>query len=294
MAARNARYTAWSLRGDGAFAARPHLVPSGKEYRLDEAMRRRVLFAHLNLALDAYPSFSAGIWAMDLILCRNVLIYFDADTVRRTAQRLFASLADGGWLITASSDPPLWEHAPFEVVADANGLFYRRPMAPAVDFPAPVQLDAPDLAPPSAETAAIPVAESGDAIEDAVHEVRELARRDAGAALAVCDAALKRYPLAAALHVARAALLLDVDRGPEAEQALKRAIYLDRGLAIAHFMLAAALRRKGDLAGARRGYRNARDLCAGRPMDEPAQWADGETSGRLAEIAAAELALLQR
>ncbi len=124
--ARLAIFSAWSLRGESPLAARAYLTQVGKEYRLDEKIRQRVNFAHLNLALDAYPSFAAGIWGMDLILCRNVLIYFDGDTVRRTAQRLHATLADGGWLITASSDPPLWEHAPFEVVADANGLFYRR------------------------------------------------------------------------------------------------------------------------------------------------------------------------
>ena len=52
-----------------------------------------------------------GTWGLDLVLCRNVLIYFDRDTVRAVAQRLYSSLAEGGWLITASSDPPLGDAA---------------------------------------------------------------------------------------------------------------------------------------------------------------------------------------
>ena len=63
---------------------------------------------------------------MDLILCRNVLIYFDQDTIRAVACRLFDALAPGGWLFTASSDPPLFGDAPFESVVTPGGVFYRR------------------------------------------------------------------------------------------------------------------------------------------------------------------------
>src|SRR5207237_1001450 len=34
-------------------------------------------------------------------------------------------LAEGGWLLTASADPPLWDHAPFEVTATPEGILYR-------------------------------------------------------------------------------------------------------------------------------------------------------------------------
>src|SRR5262249_24020188 len=43
------------------------------------------------------------------------------------ARRLFESLSPGGWLITASSDPPLGARAPFETVTAEAGVFYRRP-----------------------------------------------------------------------------------------------------------------------------------------------------------------------
>ena len=54
-------------------------------------LRRRVHFAAVNLARDSYAA--AGTFSMDLILCRNVLIYFDPDTIARVAQYL--ALADG-------------------------------------------------------------------------------------------------------------------------------------------------------------------------------------------------------
>ncbi|HEX8202406.1 MAG TPA: protein-glutamate O-methyltransferase CheR, partial [Isosphaeraceae bacterium] len=115
----------WSLRGDGAALARPYLSPEGPgRFRLAEAARRLVTFEHLNLALDVYPSLATGTLGMDLILCRNVLIYFDRETVAAVARRLFAALADGGWLVTASSDPPLAGLAPFQTVVTERGIYY--------------------------------------------------------------------------------------------------------------------------------------------------------------------------
>src|SRR5690606_14144332 len=70
-----------------------------------------------------YPSLTSG---TDLILCRNVLIYFDRETVRRVAERLLRCLAPGGWLIAGPSDPLLSELARFETVTKSHGLVYRR------------------------------------------------------------------------------------------------------------------------------------------------------------------------
>ena len=67
---------------------------------------------------------------MDLILCRNVLIYFGRETAGRIAARLFDCLAEGGVLLTAGADPLLAEYAPFEVEVTRVGLVYRRPTGP--------------------------------------------------------------------------------------------------------------------------------------------------------------------
>ncbi|MBI2805979.1 MAG: hypothetical protein HYX68_13445 [Planctomycetes bacterium] len=326
--ARHGLYSAWSLRGDGACAAFPALTPVGKNYRLDENTRRRAQFSALNLALDVYPSFATGIWGMDLILCRNVLIYFDKETVRRTAQRLYQSLTVGGWLIAASADPPLWDHAPFEVIADLDGLFYRKPggetVRPVKTTPALAveEVRRAAVSEPEATDAAVPrlmvparaeggldsarlalrdgvdtgsvqgSVDSEDGAEAAARQVRVLANLDPAAARTLCAQATGQFPLSAELHFLNAMLWFDRGRNDEAANAMRRVLYLDRTLAIAHFTLGAILRQRGDAAGACRAYRNARNLCGCRPADEPVPFGEGETAGRLAEIAAAELALL--
>ena len=87
-------------------------------------------FEYLNLALDLYPSIATGTRNLDLILCRNVLIYFGRETVKAVARRLFDSLAEGGWLLLAAGDPIIDDYAPFETIVTEKGVAYRRPLAP--------------------------------------------------------------------------------------------------------------------------------------------------------------------
>ncbi len=121
-------------------------------YTIVPKLRPLVSFEYLNLAEDTYPSFATNTVGMDLILCRNVLIYFDQQTITRVAQRLFQSLSPGGWLIAGASDPPLHRYAPFEVNSTAVGRVYVRPArqpAPAVTRP-PTKFEVPDRpAPPT-------------------------------------------------------------------------------------------------------------------------------------------------
>ncbi|WP_182870702.1 CheR family methyltransferase [Rhodopirellula sp. JC639] len=124
--ARRAEFRPWSFRGQASDVVRSFASVSGDHYRLNERITRRVRFQRLNLAANTYPSPASGTRDMDLILCRNVLIYFGSETVGEISRRLYQCLAPGGWLITASGDPQLAGHADFEVVSSDQGVFYRR------------------------------------------------------------------------------------------------------------------------------------------------------------------------
>ena len=268
------------------------MIPQGKVFVVDEGIRRSVNFAYLNLALDVYPSFATGTWGMDLVLCRNVLIYFDAQTVRAVARRLYESLAPGGWLLTASSDPPLGEAAPFAPIVTDVGVFYRRNHDRGADTP-----PSPAIAPAVSEArgdvapAVDPTLDPTDDADTAAQQVRLLANTDAAAAERACANAVRRHPLSAELHYLRAVLLLELGRAEEAAQPARRVIYLDRSLAVGHLILGAILWRCGDI-GALGAAIAMRDLCAARPPDETVPLSDGEHAGRLAGAAAAQLAIL--
>jgi chemotaxis protein methyltransferase CheR len=122
-------YARWSLRGVPDDVRDRYFAPRGRYYELDERIRRTVDFRYLNLAEDRFPSLSVGIWGMDLIFCRNVLIYFDRATVQRVARRLIDSLSQDGWLVLGASDPSLRELVDCDVIVTDAGLVYKRPGA---------------------------------------------------------------------------------------------------------------------------------------------------------------------
>jgi chemotaxis protein methyltransferase CheR len=128
--ARRGRYGRWSLRGVPDDVVSTHFEPLSGEYSLRPGVRRLVEFRYLNLVADTYPSLATGVCGLDLILCRNVFIYFDEESTRRVASRLLDSLAPGGWLLMGASDPPLSGLVSCDVVVTPAGLAYRRPGGP--------------------------------------------------------------------------------------------------------------------------------------------------------------------
>ena len=315
--AREGIYRPWSLRGTAEHVVRHSFVPSSTRWRIADRYRARVTFAVHNLAQSVYPFMPLGIWGMDMILCRNVFIYLDRESVTRVARGLADSLADGGWLITGPSDPPLDGVISLETVITDRGLVYRKRDARLIDSDAVVDavvrgdLRSGVLPPAAGEPTEASVYEAfaraphehvlrvtddvADEATTTVLRVRATANaRGPGEALTEVARQIERYPLSAELHLLRALLLIDLKRDADAVQALRRVLYLDRTLIIASVLLASALRRQRRLADARRAYRNARDLAKARPAHEALALGDGARAGMIAELADAEMVRLDR
>jgi chemotaxis protein methyltransferase CheR len=222
VAAKRARYTAWSMRGVGQPVIDRHFERHGKQFLVRAEIRKGVEFRVLNLASAEYPSLASGIEKMDVIFCRNVLIYFDLTTVAEIAARLIASLAPGGWLFLGASDPPIAEFVPCEVVLTGAGLAYRPPRTTtgerrhvfsdavsAWSSPAAVDTSVPDpfIAPPATESAflanSVAIA-SADRPAPAGEEAEE---HDS------CEDAYDQADYGVAARLARAA----IDRGDDTE-----------------------------------------------------------------------------
>jgi chemotaxis protein methyltransferase CheR len=75
-----------------------------QEHVLKERVRKLVQFDYLNLAEDLYPSAKTNTEEMDIIFCRNVLIYFTQQKCKFIADRLSDCLVPGGLLVTSASD----------------------------------------------------------------------------------------------------------------------------------------------------------------------------------------------
>jgi chemotaxis protein methyltransferase CheR len=217
-AARRGRYTRWALRGVSAERIERWFAHGSARYDLDQSIRDMVEFRPLNLVADDYSTPERGADGFDLVLCRNVMIYFEMETVVHIARGLLDSLAPDGWLVLGASDPLLVHLVPCEAVVTASGIAYRRagrthPTVSAAAMPAldravdaPVEHKAPthsaDGGPSLASELAIrPVAPElppvGDDMPEASQVAHAVGDHDATQAYARAD-----YPAAEALALA--------------------------------------------------------------------------------------------
>ncbi|MDB4893505.1 MAG: methyltransferase, CheR-type [Gemmatimonadetes bacterium] len=145
-AARRGRYTRWALRGVSEERVAKWFRRNGNYFDLEPSVRDSVEFRALNLMHDDYPCAQPGVAPYDVILCRNVMIYFDLPTVARIAKGLLDSLAPDGWLLLGASDPPLAHLVACEAVMTPAGVYYRRSDAarrPTPVFQWPAQVEKP-------------------------------------------------------------------------------------------------------------------------------------------------------
>ena len=94
-------YKEWSFRNTPRKAKESYFISKGGRYAILPHLKKLVTFSYLNLAEDVYPSLVNSTNGMDIIFCRNVLMYFAPEQAVRVIKNLYHSLVDGGWLIVS-------------------------------------------------------------------------------------------------------------------------------------------------------------------------------------------------
>jgi len=101
--AREGRYRALHLnRGLSEELRQRYFIEDGRQWRISERLRRLTRFEPLNLCKDRYP-----LQRFDVILLRNVLIYFDNPTQQAVLSKLHACLAPDGALFLGGAEAAL-------------------------------------------------------------------------------------------------------------------------------------------------------------------------------------------
>lgn len=293
--AREGVYRAWSFRGAPDWLRPAYFRPvDGERVEIRGDIRRSVRFQRLNLAGDVYPSAENGTAAVDLILCRNVLMYFAPEQLGRAVRRLAACLVEGGWLVVGGAETGHVE-AP-ELASMRFGdltVFVKtaaRPRAAAA-APAPGPGDSAAPSPPAPVEGPVvrrlPPAPRREEPTPSLDDARRRASSgDRAAALAVCERLLGADRMNAAAHFLRASILLEQGQPAEADAALRRVLYLEPDFAAAHLALAQTARAAGRAAAADRHLRTALRLVTAMQPDAVVPETDGMTAGRMAETLA--------
>jgi chemotaxis protein methyltransferase CheR len=128
--ARKASYSDWSFRQvDPAIRDRyfkHRISPADRPWRLDPKIANLVTFHPLNLSQTSYPNSDLDLVDLDLILCRNVFIYLDGQTIRDILDRMAKTLNLTGYLLTAHAELQHQDTRSFKAQLCPQSVIYQR------------------------------------------------------------------------------------------------------------------------------------------------------------------------
>ena len=119
-------YTQWSFRETESFLKNKYFTPVGKNWCIRPEIKKMVTFSYLNLCQNSYPSSLTNTTEMDVVFCRNVLMYFTPGVIHEVSHRLYNSLITDGWLITSQVELNDEYFSAFERVQYKQYIFYRK------------------------------------------------------------------------------------------------------------------------------------------------------------------------
>ncbi len=289
-------YTSWSFRNPPPNLLDHYFSKTGRNgYQLIRSIMEQVRFLKINLLAENYPAPLDRPGGVDLIFCRNVLMYFDAACRARIVARLARVLAPGGWLIVSPSETAVIAHPELRLCQWRGNHYFRQgaaaPVSPpptprvtagTANFPpSPSLVARPRIKPrPTTSAPPAPTREPGDSSALAT---RAKAHADGGE-LALAEEcyrqALAGDKLNPLLYFHLAMILLAQDRREEAANFFKKTLFLEPGFLLAHFQLACILPNREE---AKKYGKSALALADRLPPEEQVPHSEGITVGLLRE-----------
>ena len=315
-------YRDWSFRDAPSWLGEKYFIPAEDGgFEISPSLRGMVDFRTLNLAEDTYPSLFSNTNAMDLVFCRNVLMYFSPQVMKKVVERLSRSLTAGGWLVVSPTEIPQVQSAPFSVVMLSGVHLLRKEEAPEAQSMAPSdeRLELPAsrpeapcvdqaVSPPPAFSFAERLEGAADLYgrglyEEAVEALRGILSiaPEEGDVLALlarsyanlgrlslarewCEKAIRADRLNPSRHFLLATILEEQGDPQGAQRSLRQALYADPNFVLAHFSLGHSLFRLGKKREGERHLCIALSLMQEQQREETLPESDGTTVGRLREM----------
>jgi chemotaxis protein methyltransferase CheR len=138
-------YGEWSFRETPGWVRENFFTKTKKELRVREDIRNMVTFSYHNINEDPFPSFSNNTNAMDIIFCRNVLMYFSQKRARDVIHNFYRCLGEDGWLIVSAVEASQVLFSEFRTMNFPGLTLYRKTetieKAPPVNIlPSPIEI----------------------------------------------------------------------------------------------------------------------------------------------------------
>jgi chemotaxis protein methyltransferase CheR len=134
-------YGPWAMRVIDKRYLDRYFSTIGKSYLIRDEVKSLVDFSHVNLLTDDFPTPAGEFRDIDIVFCRNVMIYFSLATTRKVVEKIAATLAPGGCLFLGHAETLSQISSRFDRHSLAGGFYYRvkqeRVVTPHCETPDP-------------------------------------------------------------------------------------------------------------------------------------------------------------
>ncbi|MBM4145739.1 MAG: protein-glutamate O-methyltransferase CheR [Nitrospira sp.] len=124
QAARSGIYRKNSFRATEPYFLRKYFREEDNISRISDNVKQYVNFSHLNL-LDPFKVKLVG--TVDVVFCRNVLIYFDYPSRKKVIEMFYERLADGGYLLLGHAESLINISTAFSLRHFKYDMVYQKP-----------------------------------------------------------------------------------------------------------------------------------------------------------------------
>lgn len=125
QAARSGIYRKNSFRTIEPYFLRKYFREEDNLYRISDNVKQYVNFSHLNL-LDPFKVKLVG--TVDVIFCRNVLIYFDYPSRKKVIDMFYERLSEGGYLLLGHAESLINISTAFSLRHFKYDMVYQKPV----------------------------------------------------------------------------------------------------------------------------------------------------------------------
>ncbi len=325
--AMNGIYTEWSMRCIPNYYKDRYFTVKNNDYLLSNEIKSKARFIYLNLNENCYPSFYNGTNAQDFILCRNVLIYFNSNSIADIMNKFNASLIDGAYLLLGASDPfnainmnPRFSyHQGFILKKEPLTIFKDQKISPHLSIPIETIPTKTTTTMKSAPVKSSPIESFQDQVLKLLNQfnwievinlidTQDVSRMQSAFSLSAkatalanlgklsdaiesCEKSLALDPTNKFTYLTYALVLSELNKMKEAEQALRKTLFLDPKFVVAHFQLGLLLLRNKKNEAGIKSLRNALFISCAEEPNKTVPAANGMTYSRLNDILKHEIEL---
>jgi chemotaxis protein methyltransferase CheR len=287
-----------------------------------------VSFAWLNLAEPVFPAAATNTLDLDIIFCRNVMIYFSGDVITGVTNRFFQSLVKGGILIVSPADmtphisdkfsrtlfqgytiyqkiPEKEKNIHDHVPSGTDFLYLTELFSPVQDirsdihagestgFPSGISQNINFELPANnleVKPVFFPETEKQESLRNLLSEAKRMANQGKHEEAArLCSDILKRDKSDYQVYYLLATIWMEMGMTEESIGALNKVIYLEKDFVMAHYLLGKLSRQAGNVPAGEKALRNLQKLLLKTDPSAVIPESGGLTASGFLELIKADL-----